>query len=625
MDCKTEEEIYGYSLDSEEGVKDPDFEKHLKSCQKCRDILHELNDFNGQMNEMSPDTASLKGDTTTLSSVNELVKIGPYKVIKKISSGGMGRVYEGFDTTLKRQVAIKVIRERLSEQDEFRERFLTEARILAQMNYPGIVSIYSAGEEDKRLYLVMEYVDGLTLQESCMKNRQQALETFDHILAAVSEAHEKGILHRDLKPSNIMVTKEGVVKVLDFGISCSSRFSSGHTQAGQIVGTMSYLAPEILNGGSYSTHSDIYSLGILFFHLLSGQAPASTRESLKERKEGTKAPAEMGYALPGEPELQKYMDRFLLPRPNERYPSAEDARKALQPFLGYHSEKKTPSPSVVKDTLFSEQEAAKVISRAAQIQRDRDQSLKREELEKAASELGVKSEGVLSEAISEENKQKKIKIMKKILLASVAIVLCLALISYLMNRPSINEGNENNLKQGMKTIGLINQQKSVQAASSQGKNLNANQATHTPQPKLISFYPNIAKVRVAVLPFVNGSDDSSWDGLAASCADSLLLPLSKVEDITLLERMQLEQVLKEIDFNQSRYVDPAFAIEMGKVAGVDATITGTLQKMKNQVRIMAKVISSETGKVLYSETIEGQADDLFNLQDKLGASLASKL
>src|SRR5690625_3755536 len=201
-----------------------------------------------------------------------------YRIKRRIGGGGMANVYLGFDLILERDVAIKVLRMEFVNDPEFVERFDREAQAATSLSHPNIVNIYDVGEEDDILYIVMEYVDGLTLKEYIQKHGplsvEKAIDIMDQLTAAIQHAHETGLIHRDIKPQNVLINQNGTVKVTDFGIAVALS-ATALTQTNSVLGSVHYLSPEQARGGKATKKSDIYSLGIVFYELLTGQLPFS--------------------------------------------------------------------------------------------------------------------------------------------------------------------------------------------------------------------------------------------------------------------------------------------------------------------------------------------------------------
>jgi serine/threonine protein kinase len=195
-----------------------------------------------------------------------------YKILSELGAGGMGIVYHGVDVMLEREVAIKKLRSEFSRTPDIAERFRREAKIQARLNHPNIAHLYSFFKDGESFYIVMEFVDGTPFSKLTPMPWPQALVMFLEILEGLEYAHSLGVLHRDLKPDNIMAGPRGEVKIMDFGIA-HVLGSVRQTREQSIVGTLQYICPELINSKEISPRSDIYSLGILLFELISGQLP----------------------------------------------------------------------------------------------------------------------------------------------------------------------------------------------------------------------------------------------------------------------------------------------------------------------------------------------------------------
>ncbi|CQR47743.1 Serine/threonine-protein kinase PrkC [Paraliobacillus sp. PM-2] len=206
-----------------------------------------------------------------------------YKVIKMIGGGGMANVYLGHDIILDRDVAIKVLRLEYANDDEFITRFHREAQSATSLSHPNIVNIYDVGEEDNIYYMVMEYVEGVTLKKYIQLYGpvpvQEAIEIMQQLTSAIEHAHENNIVHRDIKPQNILINDYGQAKITDFGIALALSATS-LTQTNSVLGSVHYLSPEQARGGIATRKSDIYSLGIVFFEMLTGRIPFSGQSAV---------------------------------------------------------------------------------------------------------------------------------------------------------------------------------------------------------------------------------------------------------------------------------------------------------------------------------------------------------
>ena len=200
-----------------------------------------------------------------------------YKIISVLGEGGMGIVYKGFDLKLERYVAIKILNSQALLNPQFVARFKREAKNQAKLNHPNIVPVYGFAEANRTLGIVMEYVEGETLENIIERNGKlgllESLNVLKQILAGADYAHSKGFVHRDLKPSNIIISTEGVAKIMDFGISKSMFESQGITKTGTKIGTILYMSPEQIKAMEPTAQSDIYSIGISIFEMLRGKTP----------------------------------------------------------------------------------------------------------------------------------------------------------------------------------------------------------------------------------------------------------------------------------------------------------------------------------------------------------------
>jgi eukaryotic-like serine/threonine-protein kinase len=201
---------------------------------------------------------------------------GRYLVRSRIAHGGMATVYLGTDVRLDRQVALKVMHAELARDADFVNRFIGEAKSVARLSHPNIVAVFDQGADGQYLYLAMEYVPGRTLRDLLRERGwvpyTNALDIMDPILSGLAAAHRAGFVHRDVKPENVLLTGDGRVKVVDFGLARASA-TSGQTRVGQIIGTVAYIAPEQVTGATTDFRTDVYAAGIMLFEMLTGRQP----------------------------------------------------------------------------------------------------------------------------------------------------------------------------------------------------------------------------------------------------------------------------------------------------------------------------------------------------------------
>ncbi len=201
--------------------------------------------------------------------------ISHYKILEKLGEGGMGVVYKAEDTKLDRTVAIKFLPRHISANSEERERFKIEAKAAAALNHPNIATIYAIEETDDEMFIVMEFIDGKELKEEIKAGPIQSKEAINiatQIAEGLIAAHKKEIIHRDIKSSNIMITNEGKIKIMDFGLA-KMKGASDLTKAGSTVGTVAFMSPEQVKGDIVDKRTDLWSLGIIIYQMLSGKLP----------------------------------------------------------------------------------------------------------------------------------------------------------------------------------------------------------------------------------------------------------------------------------------------------------------------------------------------------------------
>ena len=264
----------------------------------------------------------------------ETVVDGRYRVLNRLGSGGMAEVYCAQDLQLGRKVALKILYRRFAEDGEFVERFRREASSAAGLQHQHVVAVYDRGEYDGTYYIAMEYLEGRSLktivQQEAPLDPDRAIDLTIQVLRAARFAHRRGIIHRDLKPHNVIVDADGRAKVTDFGIARAG--ASDMTQTGSIMGTAQYLSPEQAQGHAVSAASDIYSIGIMLYELLTGRVPfegeSAVTIALKQVNERPTPPSAYNPAV--SPELEEVVMRALEKDPARRYPDADAFIAALQ-------------------------------------------------------------------------------------------------------------------------------------------------------------------------------------------------------------------------------------------------------------------------------------------------------
>jgi tetratricopeptide (TPR) repeat protein len=352
-------------------------------------------------------------------------KLGDFLLEKKIGAGGMGEVFKARQVSLDRIVAVKVLPKSLAEQENFLERFQREAKAAANLIHPNVIQIYSIGVEEGIPYFAMEFVEGEDLQQ---KMRCQSF-TYDEIVEiiigvanALACAFEKDIVHRDIKPSNVMIDRNGIVKVMDFGLAKATKGTSNLTQSGLIMGTPNYISPEQGKGDPIDHRSDLYSLGVVFYELLTGQLPfdADTPAALiyKHAFETPPTPRVFNPEVPAF--LEEICLNMLAKDPNERYANAKALLQDLYEFKGnleYYiqgGERRAGAPHFVQQQTMVDKTG---MARTSSLQSA--DTLADEEPSEAPTMLYQGESGVGVKAKEKEEK----KILSKVLVAILVLVL----------------------------------------------------------------------------------------------------------------------------------------------------------------------------------------------------------
>ena len=311
-----------------------------------------------------------------------------YEIIRSIGEGGMANVYLGHDMILDRNVAIKVLRGDLSSDEKFVRRFQREALSASSLAHPNIVEMYDVGEDDGTYYIVMEYVDGKTLKQLLKKRGtltlSEAIDIMSQLTDGMAHAHDSYIIHRDLKPQNIMIKDDGQIKITDFGIAMALN-ATQLTQTNSVMGSVHYLPPEQASGKGCTIKSDIYSMGIIFYELLSGSLPFrgdnAVEIALKHMREPLPSLRENNPAIPQS--IENIIRRATAKNPKNRYESAremhedlltalDDSRMDEEPYQYKYPEHENEGKkkNVEKEQEVEEKETEQVISNSSEIEED---------------------------------------------------------------------------------------------------------------------------------------------------------------------------------------------------------------------------------------------------------------
>ncbi|WP_338846139.1 protein kinase [Massilia sp. W12] len=275
--------------------------------------------------------------------MDDLRQLGRYELTRVLGRGAMGVVYLGTDPKLGRQVAIKtILKSQISDPDlekEYSERFIREAKAVARLNHPNIVTVFDFGDENEIAFIVMEFIQGDELKTYFDEKRQfsldDAVRMTGELLDALDYAHNNGIVHRDIKPANVMLDGQNRVKLTDFGVARLADAGADRTQAGTMVGTPSYMSPEQIEGAAVGPRSDIFAVGIILYQFLTGEKPFHAQGMWAIQKkimtEDPVLPSEMNAAIPGA--FDTVILRALAKKPEQRYATAREFKEELQRAL----------------------------------------------------------------------------------------------------------------------------------------------------------------------------------------------------------------------------------------------------------------------------------------------------
>lgn len=311
--------------------------------------------------------------------------IGSYEIISKIGEGGLGVVYKARQLSMGRLVALKVLHAKWAKDEEFRKRFLLEARIVGRLSHQNLIQVYDVGRDRGTLFFSMEYVDGTTVEKSIDKDGplplDRSLDIATQVLRAITYIWRHGIVHRDIKPGNIMLTRAGVAKLGDFGF-VKSHFDPLLADDGEVLGTPDYISPEqALGREEIDFRSDIYSLGASLYHMLAGRAPFGGSSSSVMRKHLREEPDDIKTLQPNLPDAAAFIVRKMMAKdPAERYQSTQELFEDLE-MVKIGQEPLSQRDNVGHSTII----------RAMRLERSRlDRALgDRERLEKAVQTMKV--------------------------------------------------------------------------------------------------------------------------------------------------------------------------------------------------------------------------------------------
>ena len=496
-------------------------------------------------------------------------RLGRYEIRSKIGEGGMGQVFLAEDTSLHRSVALKVLPEELASNKDRMRRFVQEAQAAATLNHPNIATIHEIGECEGTHFIVMEFIDGVTLREKIHREQPdlpKLLRDLQHAAEGLAKAHAAGIVHRDLKPDNIMVTRDGHAKILDFGLSKlieQQPLPSGdssevvtavmpqHSIPGAVMGTVGYMSPEQAQGKTkeIDQRSDIFSFGCILFEAATGKKPFEGESLIKSLHMVVYEPAphinELNPSSP--PELQRIVRRCLAKDPDDRYQSIKEVAielKELRRELEATGFDTTVPPAPKTQTTGTTAEHP-------------DQRSFNDPITAPATSLTTRASS--AEYVVNEVKQHKIVVLTVLALLIVGVV---ALVFYLRGRT------------------------------------------------------NTAAIQsIAVMPFVNETGNADVEYLSDGMTETLISSLSQIPNLSVKARSTMF-------FYKGKETTPK---QIGQELGVQAVLLGRVAQRGDDLRLNLELVNAQTQDVLWSDTYNRKLSELVSLQTDIVHEVSSKL
>ena len=366
-----------------------------------------------------------------------------YQIIKAIGEGGMANVYLAYDTILDRDVAVKVLRGDLANDEKFVRRFQREALSASSLTHPNIVEVYDVGEDHGQYYIVMEYVEGKNLKDLIKKRGKLTLSEVIDIMLQITDgmsvAHDSYIIHRDIKPQNIMILENGLVKIMDFGIAMAMN-STQLTQTNSVMGSVHYLPPEQANGKGSTLQSDIYSMGILMYELLTGKLPYKGDNAVEIALKHLKEPLpSIKEELPNIPQsVENIVIKAAAKNPKNRYADAREMHNDLLTCLDESRENEEKIKLPYKE--ITEEAKTKQPKKEAVVKEPEKNEKKSKEIKKEEEPKKESSEEILARQITKNDLKKQNKLL--IVLVAIFTFLIVAITTIVVLIPALTTNKE---------------------------------------------------------------------------------------------------------------------------------------------------------------------------------------